>query len=325
MDPERTVAKVFRHRCDEVDAGGAVRSLCAEYRILAQRYGLEEAWLTRPSDSASWSDWLPKVHQAVVKLDLKERKERLEQKVSATNYRVVKPLNRLSRSAYLYGRGLGVWLKLRLRVDNLPLLDVLARTARPPMDEHCASCLLCGGEREDVRHLLLRCSALRLERTRLFDEVAENMAALAESSPVASATFSARRVAAVFAGADEESQLWLMLGCREDAVGRGGRDRARSCSSPPGRSPHGRHLESNDEDTDDAAPRWPAQGRLDGEVLRQLDRLVQRYFVRVWRKRAELLGSVPMLDHRGCALTMGALRPDGRCSFFLSRKAPGAD
>jgi hypothetical protein len=131
MDLERTVAKVFRHRCEEVDAGRAKRSLCAEYRMLAQRYGLEEAWQTRPSDSASWSDWLPKVHQAVVKLDLKERKERLEQKVSATNYRVVKPLNRLSRSAYLYGRGLGVWLKLRLRVDNLPLLHVLARTAAP--------------------------------------------------------------------------------------------------------------------------------------------------------------------------------------------------
>jgi len=114
-------------------------------------------------------------------------------------------------------------LKLRLRVDNRPLLDVLARTARPPMSEHCASCLQCGGEREDVRHFLLRCSALQRERAQLSDEVAENMSALAESSPWAPARSSARRVAAVFAGADEESQSRLMLGCREDAVGRGRR------------------------------------------------------------------------------------------------------
>lgn len=314
MDPERTVAKVFRHRCEEVDAGRAERSLCAQYRTLAQRYDLGEAWRTRPSDTDSWSDWLPKVHQAVVELDLKERKERLEQKVSTTNYRVVKPLGRLSRSAYLYGRGLGVWLKLRLRVDNLPLLDVLARTARPPMSEHCASCLLCGGEREDVRHFLLRCSALQRERAQLSDEVAENMSALAESSPLAPARSSARRVAAVFAGADEESQLRLMLGCREDAVGRGRRAGSGSSSRP------------DDEDADEAAQRWPAGGRrLHREVLRQLDRLVQRYFTRVWLRRAELLGSVPMLDRRGCALAMGSLRPDGRCSFFLSRKAPVAD
>jgi len=323
MDPERAVAKIFRHRCEEVDAGRAHRSLCAEYRSLAQRYGFEDTWQARPSDSTSWSDWLPKVHQAVVKLDLKERKDRFEQKVSAANYRMVKPLNRLSRSAYLYGRGLGVWLKLRLRADNLPLLDVLARTARPPMNDHCASCLLCYGEREDVRHFLLRCSALQRDRVQLFGEVAETMAALRASKSSASAASSARRIAAVFDEANEEPQLRLMLGCREDAVGRGGRHRSRP--SAPHRHILGRHLDSNDENADEAAPSWPAQGRLDREVLRQLDRLVQRYFVRIWCKRAQLLGSVPMLDHRGGGLAMGALRPDGRCSFFFSHKTSGAD
>jgi hypothetical protein len=49
---------------------------------------------------------------------LSERKERLQ-----IDYSSIKPSGRLSRSGYLFGHGLGVWLKLRLRADNLPLFS----------------------------------------------------------------------------------------------------------------------------------------------------------------------------------------------------------
>ena len=52
-------------------------------------------------------------------------------------------------------------------------------------------------------------------------------------------------------------------------------------------------------------------------VKREVDRIAREYFVRVWWKRAQLLGGVPSLDNRGYKMVLGALRPDGRCASWV--------
>jgi hypothetical protein len=105
----------------------ASRSLCKQYRALLLKYDFEQVWESRSADKVEWKGWQSKSHKAVVRMDLKERSERLAERASMGMYLKLKPQQRLTRSTYLYGRGLGVWVKLGLRANNLPLLSTIRR------------------------------------------------------------------------------------------------------------------------------------------------------------------------------------------------------
>jgi hypothetical protein len=304
-DPERALSKVFRQRCDEVDQGKAKRSLCMQYRSLLLKYGFKEVWDLRSVESEDWEGWFSKARKAITKREIAERRERLAGRDSMIHYLSIKPSGSLSRSSYLFGHGLGVWLKLRLRANNLPLLSVLARTSKPQMDDECARCILCGLEREDVAHFLLRCPALRGEKMGLIQQLQKG------DSTAPAAT--------VLLGEDDQAQLKLLLGSREEPV----RKRKRKKQSRgSGRSARRRRdgSESEDDESGDEEEQSSIAGDgVDDTTLREMETITLGYFVQIWRRRAELLGGVPTLDHSGLKMVMGQLRSDGRCSSFARR------
>jgi len=50
-------------------------------------------------------------------------------------------------------------------------------------------------------------------------------------------------------------------------------------------------------------------------LTRRLESLFLSYAVKIWRKRAALLGGVPSLDVRGSKLVLSHLLNDGRCGW----------
>ena len=281
-EPERALSRIFHHRCAEVQAGRAKKSLCAEYRDLLLKHGFAEEWETLP---VAMPQWESRVRKAVAKRDVADRKERLATRESMVRYLTIKPMIKPSRSAYLYGRGLGVWLKLRLRADNLPLLSVLARTSRPRMSDHCARCALCdSGASENVAHFLTGCASFQLERDQLRGELHRAM------QPLLAGCNLARLVADTARNTDDQALLRLLLDSHEEPTTDSGEERRQ---------------------------KRLAVAREETEVKRKVDRVARDYFVRIWHKRAALLGGVPALDSRGYKMVLGALRPDGRCASFV--------
>jgi len=160
--------------------------LCAEYHDLLLKHDFGSQWENLPAEPREWTDWDTRVHKVVALRDLADRKVRLTERESMERYLTIKPMDKPSRSAYLYGRGLGVWLKLRLRADNLPLMTVLARTSTPRMTTHCARCALCAtGASEDVQHFLTECPALQPEREKLWADMVQAMRPSTEESMLA--------------------------------------------------------------------------------------------------------------------------------------------
>ena len=80
-------------------------------------------------------------------------------------------------------------------------------------------------------------------------------------------------------------------------------------------------LDSHEEPTtsseEERRHRRAALAQVDTIAKREVDRVARAYFVRVWHRRAELLGGVPSLDNRGYKMVLGALRPDGRCASWV--------
>ena len=284
-EADRALSKVFRYRCEQVKEGRAKKSLCADYRDLLVKHGLEDKWDGMPSNPKEWSGWDTQVHKAAALRDVADRRARLAQHVSMEQYLKIKPMIKPSRSAYVYGRGLGVWLKLRLRADNLPLLTVLSRTSRPRMTTRCARCALCAtGALEDVSHFLVGCPALQVERGRLWTDIVNAMRPLTDECALA------QQVCVVVEGSDDVAKLGLLLDTHEEPT-----------------------TSSEEERREKKA----AAARAGTSVRREVDRIAREYFVRVWRKRAQLLGGVPSLDNRGYKMVLGALRPDGRCASWV--------
>jgi len=284
-EPERALSKVFRRRCEQVKEGGAKGSLCAEYRDLLLKHDFGPQWENLPAEPREWTDWDTRVHKVVALRDLANRKVRLTERESMERYLTIKPMDKPSRSAYLYGRGLGVWLKLRLRADNLPLMTVLARTSTPRMTTHCARCALCAtGASEDVQHFLTECPALQPEREKLWADMVQAVRPSTEESMLA------RRMCGVAEGSDNTAKLGILLDSHEEPTTSSEEER--------------RH-------------RRAALAQVDTIAKREVDRVARAYFVRVWHRRAELLGGVPSLDNRGYKMVLGVLRPDGRCASWV--------
>ena len=60
------------------------------------------------------------------------------------------------------------------------------------------------------------------------------------------------------------------------------------------------------------------QEQLQHTVLHLVDVHARNYLIRLWRRRAELLGGVPALDKQCRRLVLTQLREDGRCASFAS-------
>ena len=108
LDNYRGITLLSSIWCEQVKEGGAKGSLCAEYRDLLLKHDLGSQWEELPPDPRQWTDWDTRVHKVVALRDLADRKVRLTERESMARYLMIKPMDKPSRSAYLYGRGLGV-------------------------------------------------------------------------------------------------------------------------------------------------------------------------------------------------------------------------
>ena len=54
------------------------------------------------------------------------------------------------------------------------------------------------------------------------------------------------------------------------------------------------------------------------QLTQRFEELSLPFLAQIWRKRAELLGGVPMLDMKGERIILSQLRDDGRCRLFAT-------
>jgi hypothetical protein len=149
-------------------------SICRTYRDLLQRFGFLQAWAELPNDPqhAIWKQWEEKVHSRCVVDDHARRMASLSTKPHLSLYMTLKPSDRPCVSHYLQLRGLGPYLKLRLRSNSLPLMDMLQRYCKVPLTDAECECRLCdAGEREDVTHFIAACPSLAPQRAALLERL----------------------------------------------------------------------------------------------------------------------------------------------------------
>jgi hypothetical protein len=284
-DPERLVSKIFRLRCAQAKIGNAKRSLCWSLRDLLSKLGLSEAWqsLPRSRTDPCWHQWASRVHSACIKHDLEQRARAISDRPSLGLFKTLKPLSRQSVPAYLWRRGLGPWIKLKARVDALPVLASLGRHCSPPLAGGEILCGLCHEGAESVEHFLTRCSALEGARLSFLD--------LLRSDPVFCELPGASSLIHDWSRGTTRVRLRLLLSSVE-LEPKKPRDRDRE--------------QRSSRVTGDAAV--TAESRF--EVLSL------SYLESVWRLRASLLGGVPSIGVHGRGLVLSRLLDDGRSRVF---------
>ena len=163
-------------------------------------------------------------------------------------------------------------------------------TARPPMCQHCASCLLNGGKREDCATSC--CAALELRQIRSRGEHGrvgriQSLVVVNVLGVTRGCEARRRRTRGLMLGRRcwQRSRLVLFFGS--------------TCPRPSWNPTTRKRMSSSVL----ASEKPPA-----AEVRQQLDRRVTS--PESGRDGLNSWGSVPMLGHRGCALAMGWLRPD---------------
>jgi hypothetical protein len=183
-------------------------------------------------------------------------------------------------------RGLGAWLKLKARANSLPLLEMLARYSRMELDASDLKCRLCDGEQEDLSHFLCKCPALQQERAS-FTVALESDEDLLAGGELALSMINQWRY-----GTPTE-RTKLVLQTVEMPVDRAAREERKRTS-----------------------------GARDS-LIERVECLFLPFIAAIWRKRAELLGGVPMLDRTGSKLVLSSLREDGRtrCVFVAGASA----
>jgi hypothetical protein len=208
-----------------------------------------------------------------------------------------------------------VRVKLGLRANNLPLLSTLARATDPPMSDHCAKCVLCDTEAENVPHFLLRCPALAGERQQFLVDLDETMKAFVKDNEGARSF--TERVSDEMADGSEETRLQWLLATYEEPV----KPMKKRKMGSNDRRPRDEDDDSDDEDDDsDDEHDYELRAQLtESSGRRQVDRVVRDYMARLWRKRAALIGGAPMLDRTGVKIVVGNLRPDGRGRTYAGR------
>jgi hypothetical protein len=223
---------------------------------------------------------------------LESRKLAILDRGSLQLYSNIKPLDARVVASYLTRRGLGTWLKLKLRTDSLPLLESLGRHCKPPLSLSDTRCRLCeSGAAENVSHFLSECDALSAER----EEFLQGL--LADESLMDCPD--ARSLLRTWRSGSSTDRVCLILSSHELP-----RDRIQ-------RDPRG-DAEAN---VDAVWHFFPSEIPL---LTRLSEPHVSSYLVRIWRKRAALLGGVPALDVRASSLVTTHLLEDGRCRVFAA-------
>jgi hypothetical protein len=309
-DPNRMLSKVFRWRCALVRRGEAKQSACRGFMSLLDRYKRNDVWLALPRarDDGLWHLWESSIHESAVSSDVAARKVAIEARPSLFRFSCIKPLERRTTPSYLARRGLGMWLKLKMRANSLPLLGTLARHCRRPLSPESSHCRLCGGGAvEDVPHFLLVCSAFSDDRRKFGDAVLRD--------PKLSEMAGAWSVRATWSSGSLTDRVNLLLSSHEQPCDDGADTdhEPRHTRDPRVR---GRRLAAAI-GTFTASGSGTGSASASGSALtRHLESLFLRFAVSIWRKRAALLGGVPSLDVHGSKLVLSHLLDDGRCRSF---------
>ena len=297
-DPNRMLSIIFRWRCALVRRGQAQLSLCNGFMSLLDRYERSDVWLALPRARGDplWEAWESSLHGSAVIADLAARRSSIEARPSLFRFAVIKPLDRRVTPSYLACRGLGMWLKLQLRANSLPLLGTLARHCRPPLPLESSHCRLCRNALvEDVPHFLLVCSALSEERSEFGNAVLHD--------PKLSVVAGVSSVRATWCSGNVSARVNLLLSSHEQPCDEAADAEARLEQGSRGRRPA-------------AGPcSVPVSGSASTLTCR-FESLFLSYAVKIWRKRAVLLGGVPSLDVHGSKLVLSHLLNDGRCRSF---------
>ena len=281
--PDHLLGSVFRLRCSEVVHEVAPRSICATYKDVLLKYELDEVWESLPSEPTDelWKSWDSVIHERIVRADTARRQEVLLSRPSLSVFCSLKPLSFRSVPRYLSLHGLGPWLKLRLRTNSLPLLDMLSRYAKDDLPLNASICRLCSSDAvEDVIHFLAVCPALQPERAAFTLKLRGDEEFW--SLPEAASFFDRWRDG----DASQRSRMLL-------------------CSIEVPCDPWEIAVWKRD--------RW---ARLQDDLISRFESLSLSFLVCIWRRRATLLGGVPCLNMAGSALTISQLRDDGRCRSF---------
>ncbi len=210
---------VFRSAAESVDQGEVTRSPTARIKEAMLRYGFEEEWKSRSVEAETWRATVAKrVMQRV------EQRRAGEARTSVSLARYVRrnPEFKAPVSNRWAGNTRGQWLKRRLRLDCLPLLEVVWRDAAvlpsAVNEAKRRECVHCGVGPEDESHFL-DCGGFDQYRARLLrecDEALEEVKAIDRFS-----------VMMVLRGRDREAAHDVMLGAthlrpRADGDGAGG-------------------------------------------------------------------------------------------------------
>jgi hypothetical protein len=166
MDPRRLTFRLFRARCNAVDAGGGRNSWCAGIKTMLRDYGLQIHWRrgTVPED------WKAKICEAMQPHEHEHSETEMLRLSSLANYRQVKQERGLE--PWMESKHPGVRVRLQLRSDTAPLMDRVG--ARAKITKNLRLCLHCGrDEIEDVRHFVCGCTRFNDIRTRCLDRLAQ--------------------------------------------------------------------------------------------------------------------------------------------------------
>jgi Reverse transcriptase (RNA-dependent DNA polymerase) len=165
MDPRRLTFKLFRARCNEVDAGGGRNSWCAGIKSMLTVYGLQRHWRSGNAPE----DWKSKIKAAVQTYERDRSEEEMKRLSSLNNYRQVKQESGVEE--WMESRHPGVRVRLQLRSDTAPLMSRVG--ARAGIRKDMRLCLHCGTDQvEDIRHFACLCSRFDDIRTQCLDKLA---------------------------------------------------------------------------------------------------------------------------------------------------------
>jgi len=277
------LGKLFRWRCLQVDHSVAPRSIVWTFKALLEKFGLQDIWTSRPNDAQDplWESFESRVHEVAIRLDVSARKEAILARPTLSYLAQLKSLEMRSSSHYLSLRGLGPWLKLRMRSNSLPLLEMLGRYVRHGLPQGSSLCRMCDqGAVENLVHFVGECPALQAERHAFALKVRESESFM------------------MLPGAMPFLDRWLDGDATTRTV-----MVLESVAVPCDPWEKKQWLSNRAE-------------RAHDDLITRFELLSMPFLINIWRRRALLLGGVPCLDITGSTLTMSHLREDGRCRSF---------
>ena len=199
----RLLSHLYRHRAAAVDRGEGELSWCKSMKELLCEWDLAELWDRKQSGADTMSQeesdcWRANVEELSRSRDLDQRDKEVKSLSTLTRYSTL-PLHPQDRvQPYLHDRYniKGTWIKLRLRINNLMLMDRMAPMLKWPVaGRRCPMCAT--GAKEDVSHFLLHCTAYARERETLRSMLRDRVSYLARDE---------------FVTGDDDTKIAMLLG-----------------------------------------------------------------------------------------------------------------